>query len=123
MSSRPLIVPFQVIADGDMSADVVSKVSFIQQISYISFDISWTGTPTGTFTVEVSNSYKTDGSGNVINAGNWTPLTLSAATAAVGAAGNGFIDIDGVAAYAIRLRYTRAAGTGVLNAVVVGKVI
>ncbi len=123
MSSRPLIVPFQVVQDGDMSADVVSKVSFIQQISYISYDISWTGTPTGDFTVEVSNSYKTDGSGNVINPGNWTALTLSAATSAVGAAGTGFIDIDGVAAYAIRLRYTRTSGTGVLNAVMVGKVI
>jgi len=123
MSSRPLIVPFHVVQDASMGADVVSRVSFIQQISYVSYDISWTGTPNGTFTVEVSNTYKTDGSGNVIDAGNWTPLTLSAAVTASGSADNAFIDIDGVAAYAIRLRYTRASSTGTLNATLVGKVI
>ena len=123
MSSRPILAPYSAITDGDMSADIISSVSIIQMISFISYTLVWTGTPTGTFSVEVSNDYKRSSAGVVLNAGTWVPLTLSAATVASGAAGSGFIDIDGVAAYAIRLKYTATSGAGTLNAVVNGKVI
>lgn len=88
----------------------------------VSYDIAWTGTPTGTFTVEVSNTYSKNADGSVKNPGNWTALTLSAPTTATGTSGTGFIDVDQIAAYAIRLTYTPASGTGVLNAVVASKV-
>jgi len=123
MSTRPFLKPFSVVSAGDMSGNVTSAATIIQMISYVSYTLVWTGTPTGTFTVEVSNDYALDSAGAVKNAGNWVALTLSAPTAASGSAGNGFIDIDGVAAYAIRLKYTAGSSTGTLDATINGKVI
>lgn len=129
MSSRPILKPFSVVTNGDMSADIESEITIIQMISYISFTLSWTGSPVGNFSVEVSNDYSVDSAGNVKNAGTWVPLTFLvngsavSTVAAGGAAGTGFFDIDGVAAYAIRLVYDATSGSGTLNATVCGKVI
>jgi hypothetical protein len=129
MSSRPFIAPYQVVASGDMSADITSKVTIIQMVSYISYTLIWSGTPVGNFSVEVSNDYSENPGGTVRNAGTWVPLTFNVAgssvstVAAGGAAGTGFFDIDGVAAYAIRLSYAATSGSGTLNAYVNGKVI
>lgn len=129
MSSRPLVVPTYVVAgnsgvSGDMSqATVISKPTITQLLSMISYDISWSGTvPVGVITVQVSNSYSQNGDGSVRNAGNWTTLTLSAATNVSGNTGNGFIDVDATAGYAIRLVYTKTSGTGTLSVIVHGKV-
>jgi hypothetical protein len=123
MSSRPFLKPHVVANAVSMAASVTSDVTIIQMIPYISYTVVWTGTPTGTFAVEVSNDYSVDASGAVLNAGTWVALTLSASVAAAGSADSAFIDIDGVAAYAIRLKYTRASGTGSLTATVAGKVL
>lgn len=105
-----------------MSASITSAVTIIQKLTYIGYSVSFTGTPTGTFSVEVSNDYSVNGEGTVLNAGTWTALTLSGTPAATGSAGNGFIDIDGCSAYAMRLKYTRTSGSGTLNVVVNAKV-
>lgn len=122
MSSRPLNPPQIVVLNGSMASTIHSDPTIISNISMVSYDIAWTGTPTGTFTVEVSNTYSKNADGSVKNPGNWTALTLSAPTTATGTSGTGFIDVDQIAAYAIRLTYTPASGTGVLNAVVASKV-
>lgn len=122
MSSRPILSPQFVITNGDMSGNLTSLVTIVQTNGKVSYDIAWSGTPTGTFSVQVSNTYTQNADGSVRTAGNWTPITLSSPTAALGSSGNGFIDIDATAAYAIRLMYTAASGTGTLNAVVAGKV-
>lgn len=89
----------------------------------ISYDISWAGTaPIGVMSVQVSNSYSKNADGSVKNAGNWTTLVLSAATPVSGNTGTGFIDIDQLAGYAIRLVYTRTSGIGTMNAIVNCKV-
>lgn len=89
----------------------------------ISYDISWSGTaPLGTMSVQVSNTYAQDSQGNVKNAGNWTTLVLSVVPSVSGNTGNGAIDIDATAFYAIRLVYNRTSGTGTMNATVAGKV-
>lgn len=89
----------------------------------ISYDISWTGTsPVGVISVQSSNTYATDASGKVINAGQWSTLPLSVTPTVSGNSGNGFIDIDASAGYAIRLVYTPTSGTGTLNVTVAGKV-
>ncbi len=122
MSSRPQLNPEAVIVAGDMSGSLTSDVTIIQKISYISYSLVFTGTPTGTFNVQVSNDYSQNADGTVKNAGNWVSLVLSATTTATGSAGTGFIDIDGCAAYAMRLIYTVGSGSGTLNATVAGKV-
>ncbi len=121
MASRP-IDQYQVIDAADMTSSVVSTVSIIQNITGVSYDISWTGTPTGTFSVEVSNTYEQNGEGEVYVAGDWNALPLSITPTASGSASNGTIDILGSTAYAIRLRYTPTSGSGTLNATLTGKV-
>lgn len=122
MASRPIFSPFPVIVNGNMSTNITSAVTIIQNLSMLSYDISWTGTPVGTFSVQVSNTYTQNGAGVVQNAGNWTTLTLSSPTTATGSSGNGFIDIDEIGAFAIRLVYTAGSGSGTLNATIAGKV-
>ena len=122
MSSRPVFTPFQVITNDSMASSVTSAVTIVKMLSQISYDISWTGTPTGAFSVQVSNTYSQNADGSVQNPGNWTTLTLSTTPSATGSAGNGFIDIYATGAYALRLVYTAAGGSGVLNAVISAKV-
>lgn len=122
MASRPILSPYPVVTNGNMSAPITSAVTVIQNTSQIGYDISWTGTPTGTFSVQVSNTYSQYPDGSVNNPGTWTSLTLSSPTTAAGTSGSGFIDIDATSAYAIRLIYVPASGTGTLNATVSGKV-
>lgn len=121
MSSRPILAPFQVITNGDMSGDITSEVSIIQNVSMIAYDVSWSGsTPVGTLTVEVSNTYQKNGAGAVKVAGNWTAMPLT--TSVSGNSGTAFLDCLATGAYAIRLKYTRTSGTGTLNATISGKV-
>lgn len=123
MSSRPQFSPYPVIINGDMSGNITSAVTVVQKLSMISYDISWTGTtPVGTLAVQVSNTYSQNADGTVKNAGNWQDLTLSTTPSVSGNTGNGFIDIDETAAYAIRLVYRRTSGVGTLNATVNAKV-
>ncbi len=122
MSSRPFLGPFHVITNASMAADVFSAPTNLQQLSELSYDISWTGTPTGTFSVQVSNTYAQDPNGNVTNAGSWNDIVLSVVPSAAGAPGSAFINIAEMAGLWIRLHYTRSSSTGTLNATVYGKV-
>lgn len=128
MSSRPMLKPFLVVTSGDMSGNITSLPTNIEQISCLSYDIAWTGTPTGTFAVQVSNTYVPSAApGNLRqNAGNWT--TIPAANfqgtypTPAGSADNGALDLDVTAFSWVRLVYTRSSGTGTLNVMVAGKV-
>lgn len=130
MSSRPILTPFSVITDGNMSlSSISSAVTVIQNLSMISYAVSWTGTsPVGTLEVQVSNDYSQNSDGTVRNSGTWTNIYFSVngvnanSIAVSGNTGSGFIDIDLCAAYAIRLHYTKTSGIGTLNATANGKV-
>lgn len=130
MSDRPLIKPDPLkplISGGDMSASITSPAIIIQRLPGISYDIAWTGTPTGTFSVQVSNSYSINADGSVANAGNWSTLPPAAfigtLPAPSGSPGNGFIDVIGTEAYAIQLVYTRSSGSGSLTVLPSAKVL
>lgn len=122
MSSRPILSPFSVITSGDMSSDIISAVTVIQTNSMVSYDISWVGdAPVGIMEVQVSNTYTQNGDGTPRNPGNWTTITLSTTPTVSGDTGNGAIDIDATAFYAIRLVYVATSGDGVMQAVIAGK--
>lgn len=123
MASRPILPPYPVIVNGDMSASITSKVTVIQNMSMLSYAVSWTGTaPVGVMDVQASNDYSQDASGAVQNAGTWTSLPLTTTPTVSGSSGSGFIDIDSQAGYALRIVYTRTSGVGTLNVVANGKV-
>lgn len=131
MSRRPVIVPSlnsPLVNAKSTAASFSSPATIINQIPGISYDISWTGTTTGTFSVQVSNSFALGSDGKVINAGNWYTLPTSAfmdtLPTAAGAPGTGFIDvIKPTQAYAIRLTFTRSAGTGTMTILASAKVL
>jgi hypothetical protein len=129
MASRPILTPFTVIGgdsdiDGSMAANITSSPTIMQNLSMVSYDISWSGTsPIGEISVEVSNTYSQNVNGSVRNPGTWSALPMNASTAVTGNTGSGFIDIDANAGYAIRLVYTRISGTGTMLATVNGKVM
>ncbi len=123
MSTRPFLKPYQVITDNDMSADFTSAVTNIQQISHVSYSITWiTSDAVGTFSVEVSNDYAISADGTVLNEGTWTAIDLSTTVATAGTDDNAFIDIQSLSAVWCRLKYTFTSGSGELNAYVAGKV-
>ena len=123
MSSRPQFGPYSVITDGDMSSDIVSKVTIIRKMSEISYSVAWAGTaPVGSVSVQVSNDFAQNADGTIKNPGTWNTLPLSGPTNVSGSSDNGFIDIDASGAYAIRLVYTATSGTGLMQAVIAGKV-
>ena len=137
MSTRSNLRPQQVIPSplanpantGSMAANITSQPTILQSLSLISYGVSWTGTsPVGSLSVEASNDYALNPDGTVHNAGTWNTMTLQLNGASVtsipvsGNSGSGLIDIDGTAAYALRLVYSAASGVGQLVAIVNGKV-
>lgn len=129
MSDRPIIKPNvlrPLINAGDMSSNITSNVLIIERLPGVSFDLSWTGTPTGTFAVQVSNSVTLNPDGTIANAGNWTTLPSASFSgeypAPSGSSGNGFLDVVGTEAYACRLVYTAGGGSGSLTVIPAAKV-
>ncbi len=128
MSTRTVIRPHTAIDAVSMGASITSSATVLQSVSMLNYAVTWTGTtPVGTLAVEASNDCKVDGAG-AVTGGTWNaiPLDLNGVTVTSipisGNTGNGMIDIDGLAAYATRLVYTRSSGTGSMTAVVTGKV-
>lgn len=124
MSGRKNSLPkFQIITAGNMSGNLMSSVTNIEYMDNIGIQLNFTGTPTGTFAVQVSIDYVQDAQGNVTNAGNWIALSLTPAPTAAGSANQIYIDINQLSAPWIRTIYTAGSSTGTLNAFVTAKMI
>lgn len=121
MSSRPLIEQAIVMNAVSLAASTTSVITNIKMISICSYSLSWTGTPTGEFTVEVCNDYVPADSKIPAQTGNWVTIPLSEQVLANGDSGSAYIDIDTIGCTWIRLRYTRSSGTGSVTAFIGGK--
>ena len=111
MGSKRIVDFDQLIVDGDMSSNVISPSTNILYMDRVGYAISYDGTPTGTFSVEISNDEI-----------NWQALTLSTGISAAGSADNHFIDVETAAKY-VRLVYTAGSGSGSLQVHVTAKSI
>ena len=113
MSGSDFIPPVHLVTNGSMAGDITGPATnfSVQGFSRMSFQFIWTGTPTGSFFVDVSQ-----------NATDWAPLPLSPAPVAAGIAGNAFVDAQTGAVY-MRVRYVRTSGTGTLNVIADAKVV
>lgn len=119
--SYNLLESFHFIVATSMGASATSAAIEVKRQDNVGIQLNWTGTPTGTFAVQISADYKVDNNGNVMNAGNWISLPLSPAIAAAGSADVAFIDINQTGAAYIRVVYTRSSGTGVLDGYITAK--
>ncbi len=131
-SLRPQVVIPSLQADppsvSSMAADITSAPTLLQSLTMVNYALTWTGTsPIGTVSVQASNDCVVD-SGGGVSGGTWNPLPLDLNGVTVtsipltGNTGKGMIDIDGLAAYAVRLFYDRTSGVGDLTVTVTGKV-
>lgn len=125
MSGRKnALLKFQSITNGDMSQpSITSAVSSIEFLDDIGIQFVFTGTPTGTFFVQVSADYAQDSLGNVTNAGNWIDIPFSETPIAAGSASSVYCDIQQMSAPWIRATYNRTSGSGTLNAFLTAKMI
>jgi len=102
--------PYPVISAGDMSMNITGPVTNIQYLDNVGLQLVFTGTPTGTFFVDLS-----------LDQTNWTPITFSASPVASGSAGNIYLDMNQLSAPYIRVRYVASSGAGSLNAMITSK--
>jgi len=114
---------FQIITNGTMGVgSITSTVSHIGFLDNIGYQFNFTGSPVGTFAVQISADYAQDTEGNVTNPGNWAPLTFS--TIPSTASGSPvYLDITQVSAPWIRAVYVGTSGSGTLNAFMTAKMI
>ncbi len=115
-----------------MAGDLASEASILSNLSMCSYQVVWSAgsTPVGTVSVQVSNDYylNPDGTPGNPNTASWDTVTLNYNGGLVttvpisGNSGHGFIEIDTLAGYAVRLIYTHASGSGTLNVTYVAKV-
>jgi hypothetical protein len=128
MAQRPIFTPKYLLTNASMAVQQIAGPSNIEQVSCISYDISWTGAPVGTFAIQVSNTYVPNPSpGNLpLNPGTWTTIPQNVFTGVyptpAGTPSNGALDFDVTGFTWVQLVYTPTSGSGSLTVVVSGKV-
>jgi hypothetical protein len=109
---------------------ITSPVTCIQWLDNIGVQFNFSGSPVGTFQVQVSADYSQDAQGNVTNPGNWAavPLTYlltgastTATTVPTSVGSPIYLDLNQLSAPWVRVVYTNASGTGTLNAFITAK--
>lgn len=114
MSQKP-VPGFQVITSGDMSGNITSAACDIENLVFAYFQMKWTGTPVGTFSVQVSGDHKETSQGAITVPGTWTTLTINPTPTASGSAADWYIDLNEISVPWVRLVYTFGSSTGSLN--------
>lgn len=112
-------------ADVSLASSVDSQPYSVEFLTHGSIQAVWSGTPTGTLKLQVSNNAFKDNVGtddsNSWNAGaTWEDLPGSSCDTG-GAAGHHMWELWKCGYEAIRVVYTRSAGTGTLNLYFIAK--
>ena len=125
MAQKQIIPPYKTITAGDMSKPTLtSGVTNISGVDNIAIQLVWTGSPTGSFDVQVSLDYRPNPVGGTpLNAGTWASLTLDKTVAAAGSASNDMVFLYAIPAPYLRTVYTATSGTGSLTVMVSGRAV
>lgn len=125
MPSYRVLGPTPIVPTGAMTGTntIYSQVFDCRSLEIGTFAPTWTGTPTGTFEVQVSLDYVPN-NGAIgaapLNAGTWNNIAAAPSNPA-GSAGNTYIPSFATGCGYIRLSYTNSSGTGVLGGTFFGK--
>lgn len=112
MSTGKRILDSYFIQSGSLAADYTSSTINILYLDNIGIQLVWTGTPTGTFIIQVSNDNTTWGTLSPTS-----PSTISAG----GSASDAEISLNQLPWKYLRVKYTRSSGTGTLQGYITGK--
>jgi hypothetical protein len=112
------LFPVHIITNGAMTgtAVVTSSSLDIKYYDNIGLQFHWTGTPNGTFVINISSD-------NSLAPVNWVALPVSPAVAATGSAGDVYVDINQTSAQWLQVVYTNSSSTGTLQVWAVGKMV
>lgn len=120
MSGRKnALIPYNLIKAGDLSGNLTSDPVVIQYLDNIAVQLNCTGAAVGAFAIEVSLDYNQ----STKNPGNWVAVTLPAVPSLSGSSKNIFIDLNQLAAAAMRVTYARTSGTGAVDAFITAKMV
>lgn len=100
------------LSAGNMAGNLISDVTDIRWLDNIVVYLTFTGSPVGGFSVEVSPDQT-----------NWYALAIVPTPTAVGISGNHRIELNQLSDPYIRVTYTRTTGTGSLTVVIAGKML
>lgn len=120
MSRKNNLLQFHSIVNGDMSlSSLTSAVTSIQFLDNIGIQANFSGSPVGVLAIQVSADYAQDYEGNVLNPGNWAPISSSSMTGGSPI----YFDLNQLSAPWIRAVYTKTSGTGTLNVFITAKML
>ena len=122
-STKNVLRIWDAIVGGNMATNITSPVTNVQFLDNISIQLNFTGTPVGTFSVEVSIDHEQDSQGAIIQAGNWVALPLDPTPVAAGAADQIILDLNQISQPWIRVVYTAGSGSGSLDMFISAKMI
>jgi hypothetical protein len=102
--------PYLIVTNGAMAGTITSSTANIGGYDNVAIQLTWTGTPVGTFAIQAS-----------LDATNWVALTLGTTVSVAGAADTALIEITMAPYPYLRVVYTATSGTGTLNAYLCAK--
>lgn len=123
-SSYRVLGPIALVPSGSMTGTetITSQIFDVRSFEGFAFQPTWTGTPTGTFSIQVSLDYVPNPAGGTpINAGTWSDLGASIPQNPSGGAGSTYVPVYGSCSAFVQLSYTNASGSGTLGGMFVGK--
>lgn len=119
--SYNLLRPVALFTNTSMTTDQTSVAVEIKNQDNVGIQITWSGTPEGDFSVQISSDHMQDIEGNITVPGHWVTIPLDPAISATGAPDDAYIDLNQMSAQYVRLVYSVTASTGTMTAIAVAK--
>lgn len=115
--------PIAVINAAPLAATVTSSAVHIMYLDNVGVQFVWSGTPTCTLNVLVSNQTTLGSNPPTPVSGSFTTLTLTGVTNPAGSAGTFWIDLNQLGAEWVEVQYASCSGSGTLSAYLSAKAV
>lgn len=111
MAVKNVLERYKSVDAANASSQIISPVTTIKFLDNILFELLFSGSPAGSFYIEVSNDYNP-----ITNTpGTWIPLDFQAADVLVAGAIDIMAEVNQSPAPYIRVRWEPTSGTGALT--------